>query len=116
MSTNQIFVLDMGQPVRIYHLACALIELAGLKPNVDVDVVCTGLRPGEKLFEERLMEEEGLQKTPNGLISVAKPIEFDEREFLTGLQRLEKIAYQEEQGVVDVLQELIPSYTACRYK
>ena len=64
----------MGEPVRIYDLAYNLIKLSGLEPGVDIDIVCTGLRPGEKLYEERLMSEEGLQKTANGLIKNAPPI------------------------------------------
>ena len=75
---GEIFVLDMGEPVKIYDLAYNLIKLSGLEPEVDIQIVCTGLRPGEKLFEERLMEEEGLQKTANGSISIAKPIPLNE--------------------------------------
>ncbi|MBE7084764.1 MAG: polysaccharide biosynthesis protein [Clostridiales bacterium] len=108
---GQIFVLDMGEPVRIYDLAYNLIKLSGLEPNVDVDIVCTGLRPGEKLYEERLMEEEGLQKTENGLISIARPIELDEEFLWKQIDILHKKAYGEEDGVKKAVKELVPTYT-----
>ena len=108
---GQIFVLDMGEPVRIYDLAYNLIRLSGFEPNVDIDIVCTGLRPGEKLYEERLMEEEGLQKTDNGLINIAKPIEMDEQ-FLWGmLEKLEAQAYSESADMKASVKELVPTYT-----
>ena len=108
---GQIFVLDMGEPVRIYDLASNLIRLSGYEPNVDIDIVCTGLRPGEKLFEERLMEEEGLQKTPNGLINIAKPIAFDEENFWTHLKELYERAYAETSDMKHAVQTLVPTYT-----
>ncbi len=111
---GQIFVLDMGEPVKIYDLAYNLIKLSGLEPNVDVDIVCTGLRPGEKLFEERLMEEEGLQQTANGLISVAKPIQLNEAEFWTTLETLCAEAYNETGDVKELVQALVPTYTIDR--
>ncbi|MDY5976268.1 MAG: nucleoside-diphosphate sugar epimerase/dehydratase, partial [Anaerovoracaceae bacterium] len=74
---GDIFVLDMGDPVKIVDLATNLIRLSGLKPGKDIDIVFTGLRPGEKLFEEKLMAEEGLQTTNNKLIFIGKPIDFD---------------------------------------
>lgn len=107
---GQIFVLDMGEPVRIYDLAYNLIKQSGLEPNVDIDIVCTGLRPGEKLYEERLMEEEGLQKTANGLISVAKPIELDEEHLWRTLDKLYKEAYEEADGMKYSVQELVSTY------
>ena len=88
-----------------------LIKLSGLEPNVDVDIVCTGLRPGEKLYEERLMEEEGLQKTENGLISIARPIELDEEFLWKQIDILHKKAYGEEDGVKKAVKELVPTYT-----
>ena len=108
---GQIFVLDMGEPVRIYDLAYNLIKLSGLEPNVDIDIVCTGLRPGEKLYEERLMEEEGLQKTPNGLINIAKPIAIDEEMLKTTLDKLYKEAYEESEDMKRSVQQLVPTYT-----
>ena len=111
---GQIFVLDMGEPVRIYDLAYNLIKLSGFEPNVDIDIVCTGLRPGEKLFEERLMQEEGLQKTENGLISIAKPIELDEDNLWEQLKNLREQAYGELEDVKNSVKELVPTYTIDR--
>ena len=107
---GQIFVLDMGEPVRIYDLAYNLIKLSGFEPEVDIKIECTGLRPGEKLYEERLMAEEGLQKTANGLISVAKPIELDEDRLWTTLDRLYDEAYSETDGMKELVKELVPTY------
>jgi FlaA1/EpsC-like NDP-sugar epimerase len=107
---GQIFVLDMGEPVRIYDLAYNLIKLSGFEPNVDIDIVCTGLRPGEKLYEERLMEEEGLQKTPNGLINIARPLEFDEAAFWSDLERLRTEANSECGEMKECVQTLVPTY------
>ncbi len=107
---GQIFVLDMGEQVRIYDLAYNLIKLSGYEPNVDIDIVCTGLRPGEKLYEERLMEEEGLQKTANGLISVAKPIALDEDKFWSTLDRLYSEAYSETDEMKYLVKELVDTY------
>ncbi len=108
---GQIFVLDMGEPVRIYDLAYNLIKLSGLEPNVDIEIKCTGLRPGEKLFEERLMKEEGLQKTPNGLINIAKPIPMDEASLWTTLDKLYEAAYSETDAMKEWVRELVPTYT-----
>ena len=85
---SEIFVLDMGQPVRIDTLARNLIRLSGFVPDRDIKVVYTGLRPGEKLYEEKLMAEEGLTKTENNLIHIGKPIAFDHEQFLRLLQKL----------------------------
>ena len=111
---GQIFVLDMGEPVKIYDLAYNLIKLSGFEPGVDIEIRCTGLRPGEKLFEERLMKEEGLQKTPNGLINIAKPIPFDEASFWVSLDKLNKAAHEETEQMKDWVKELVPTYTIDR--
>ncbi len=109
--SGQIFVLDMGEPVKIYDLAYNLIKLSGLEPNVDIEIQCTGLRPGEKLFEERLMAEEGLQKTPNGLINIAKPLELDEANLWTTLDKLYEAAYSETDKMKEWVKLLVPTYT-----
>ncbi len=113
---GQIFVLDMGEPVKIYDLAYNLIKLSGLEPEVDVEIRCTGLRPGEKLFEERLMEEEGLQKTPNGLISIAQPIPLEEKAFWGALAKLYKAAYDETDSMKEWVKQLVPTYTIDKRK
>lgn len=107
---GQIFVLDMGEPVKIYDLAYNLIKLSGLEPNVDIDIVCTGLRPGEKLYEERLMDEEGMQKTPNGLINIANPIELDEEKLWSTLDELKKAAYAETPDMKNLVAHLVTTY------
>ena len=111
---GQIFVLDMGNPVKIYDLAYNLIKLSGYEPNVDIEICCTGLRPGEKLFEERLMAEEGLQKTENGLINIAQPIPLDEESFWTSLDKLNEAAHEETERMKDWVKELVPTYTIDR--
>ena len=108
---GQIFVLDMGEPVRIYDLAYNLIKLSGYEPGVDIEIVCTGLRPGEKLYEERLMAEEGLQKTANGLINIAQPIPFDEESFWSSLDKLNVAAHEETEQMKEWVKELVPTYT-----
>lgn len=107
---GQIFVLDMGEPVRIYDLAYNLIKLSGLEPNVDIEIKCTGLRPGEKLFEERLMDEEGMQTTPNGLINIANPIKIEERFLWNKLDELYAAAYAETPDMKRLVAELVPTY------
>ncbi len=107
---GEIFVLDMGEPVRIYDLAENMIKLSGLEPNVDIDIKITGLRPGEKLFEERLMKEEGLQKTANDKISIGKPLEIDENKLFDKIQELYVEAYNETDRMKELVHELVPTY------
>lgn len=107
---GQIFVLDMGEPVRIYDLAYNLIKLSGLEPDVDIEIKCTGLRPGEKLYEERLMDEEGMQTTPNGLINIANPIALDEKNLWGKLDELYEAAYAETDRMKQLVSELVTTY------
>ena len=107
---GQIFVLDMGEPVKIYDLAYNLIKLSGLKPGVDIEIVCTGLRPGEKLYEERLMDEKKKKKTPNGLINIANPIELDEEKLWATLGELKKAAYDETPDMKNLVARLVTTY------
>ncbi len=107
---NEIFVLDMGSPVKIDTLARNLIKLSGYRPDVDIKIEYTGLRPGEKLYEEKLMAEEGLTKTANDLIHVGKPISFDIDEFITQLDRLMYAAYANKKNIRELLQEIVPTF------
>ncbi|MGI6094986.1 MAG: polysaccharide biosynthesis protein [Lachnospiraceae bacterium] len=107
---GEIFVLDMGEPVKILELAENLIRLSGYRPYEDIDIVFTGLRPGEKLYEEMLMSEEGLQETENQLIHIGKPIEMDEERFLRQLEELEKIANNDLPEVRKKVREIVPTY------
>ena len=107
---GEIFVLDMGKPVRIYDLAEKLIRYKGFEPNVDIPIVITGLRPGEKLYEERLMEEEGLQTTPNKLISIGKPLRIP-KTFLKDLDKLIKSAYENKDDIKDKVAKIVKTYT-----
>ena len=108
---GEIYVLDMGEQVRIYDLAENLIRLSGYEPGVDIDIVCTGLRPGEKLYEERLMDEEGMQKTANESISIGKPLEIDEARFFEKLDALYEAAHAERADMKNLVHELVPTYT-----
>ncbi len=107
---GEIFVLDMGDPVRIYDLAENMIKLCGLEPNKDIDIKITGLRPGEKLYEERLMEEEGLKKTANDMISIGKPLKINEENLLNKIQELYIEAYNETDKMKELVHELVPTY------
>lgn len=107
---GRIFVLDMGTPVKIDDLARNMIRLSGLKPDEDIQVVYTGLRPGEKLFEERLMDEEGMTKTSNKLINIGKPIPFDEDEFLRDLPVLANAAYDDREDIRDLIADMVDTY------
>ncbi len=108
---SEIFVLDMGSPVKIDTLARNLIKLSGFKPDVDIKVEYTGLRPGEKLYEEKLMAEEGLKTTPNHLIHIGMPIAFDNDEFLKQLMTLAKTAYSnDEEAIFDLVGSVVTTY------
>ena len=107
---GEIFVLDMGEPVKIVDLAENLIRLSGYTPYVDIDIKFTGLRPGEKRFEELLMSEEGLKKTDNELIYIGKPIEFDENEFLASLDAYKEEIYSDSDEIKDWVKKFVPTY------
>ena len=107
---GEIFVLDMGEPVKIDDMARKLIRLAGYEPDVDIPIVYTGLRPGEKLYEERLMDEEGLKRTPNKLISIAEPIEMDDEAFEVQLESLNQASIREDPRMRELVAEVVPTY------
>lgn len=107
---GEIFVLDMGEPVKIDDMARNLIKLSGYEPDVDIPIVYTGLRPGEKMYEECLREEEGLQKTQNDLIFIGKPIEFDEDKFFESLVKLKEAAYADDPDMKKLVTEFVPTY------
>lgn len=107
---GEIFVLDMGEPVKILDLAENMIRLSGLEPYVDIDIEFTGLRPGEKLYEELLMAEEGLKETEHSLIHIGKPLAFDEDEFLQELSELKKVVKQEPDAIRRRVQKIVPTY------
>ncbi len=107
---GEIFVLDMGEPVRIDDMARNLIRLSGYEPDVDIMIEYTGLRPGEKLYEECLKDEEGLQKTANNLIFIAKPIVFDDEKFFSDLAKLKEEAYEDREDMKELVAALVPSY------
>ena len=107
---GEIFVLDMGAPVKIDTLARNLIRLSGYKPDVDIKVEYVGLRPGEKLYEEKLMAEEGLQKTENDLIHIGKPIPFDTTVFLRQLEELAKASYENSEDIMEMVEKIVPTF------
>ena len=107
---GEIFVLDMGEPVKIDTMARNMIRLSGYEPDVDIMVKYTGLRPGEKLYEELLMEEEGLQETENKLIHIGKPIEMDDALFCSQLEQLEQACNEETGGMKALVASIIPTY------
>ena len=107
---GEIFVLDMGEPVKILDLAKNLIRLSGYRVGEDIKIVFTGLRPGEKLYEELLMKEEGLQDTDNKLIHIGRPIELDERLFFQQLKQLEEASKEENKDIRPLIHEVVPTY------
>ena len=107
---GEIFVLDMGEPVKIVDLATNLIKLSGYKPGEDIEIKFTGLRPGEKMYEELLMNEEGLKKTANKMIYIGKPIEFDDDVFKKQLDKIYKDAYAETDRIREDIKEIVPTY------
>ena len=107
---GEIFVLDMGSPVKIDTLARNLIRLSGFKPDVDIKIEYTGLRPGEKLYEEKLMAEEGMRTTPNKLIHIGSPIPFDTDVFLTQLEPLMERAYANREDIRDTVAVMVSTY------
>jgi len=100
----------MGSPVKIDTLARNLIRLSGYKPDVDIKIIYTGLRPGEKLYEEKLMAEEGLTKTENDLIHIGKPIPFDTDEFLSQLEKLMYVAYSNKEEIRKQVSRMVSTY------
>lgn len=107
---GEIFVLDMGEPVKIDDLARNLIRLSGYKVDEDIKIVYTGLRPGEKLYEELLMSEEGLKNTDNKLIHIGQPIEFDEKEYLAQLDELHRAVYIESINTKQMVKSIVDTY------
>ena len=108
---GEIFILDMGEPVKIIDLAKNLILLSGHKPNEDIQIIFTGLRPGEKLYEEMLMKEEGMQDTENKLIHIGKPIQMDEEKFLAQLAELKEYVVTEPDDIRLWIQRIVPTYS-----
>ncbi len=108
---GEIFVLDMGKPVRIYDLAEKLIRYKGYEPDVDIKIEITGLRPGEKLYEETLMDEEGMKSTPNKLIHIGKPIRMNYEKFMNDLDDLIKASYKNNDDIKDMVAKIVPTYT-----
>ena len=107
---GEIFIFDMGEPVKIDTLARNLIKLSGLKPDEDIEIEYTGLRPGEKLYEEKLMAAEGNLKTDNDLIYIAKPLDIDEDKFLQDIKELYEVACDNEDKIFDVVARVVTTY------
>lgn len=107
---GEIFVLDMGEPVKIDSLARNLIKLSGFEPDVDIKISYSGLRPGEKLYEEKLMAEEGLKKTDNDLIHIGQPIPFDTGKFLGQLETLATESYENSDHIVELVESIVTTF------
>ena len=112
---GEIFVLDMGEPVKIDDMARNLIKLSGLRPDVDIKIEYTGLRPGEKLYEEKLMAEEGMKTTKNKLIFIGKPIEMDDEEFKKKLGRLDDDSQEDDENIREYVKDIVPTYHPCTF-
>ena len=111
---GEVYVLDMGEPVRIDDMARQMIRMYGLEPDVDIPIVYTGLRPGEKRYEELLMDEEGLKKTSNELIFIGKPMELDCERFERDLTRLRAAADENDETIKSLVAEIVPTYTGAK--
>ena len=107
---GEIIVLEMGDPVKIDDMARNLIRLSGYTPDVDIKIVYTGLRPGEKLYEELLMDEEGLQETENKLVHIGKPIEMDDEWFREKLAQLDEASRREDDSIRVLVSQIVPTY------
>ena len=112
---GEIFVLDMGKPVKIYELAKKIIRYRGLEPGKDIEIKITGLRPGEKLYEEMLMEEEGMKETPNKLIHIGKPIAIKDS-FLKDLDKLIASAEKNSDDIKKLTSNLVSTYKPAKEK
>jgi FlaA1/EpsC-like NDP-sugar epimerase len=108
---NQIFVFDMGESVKIDDLARRMIKLSGFKPDKDIKIEFTGLRPGEKLYEELLMSEEGLASTENERIHIGHPLDIDEDKLISVINELEEMMYDDTADVRQLVKELVPTYS-----
>ena len=107
---GEIFVLDMGEPVRIDDLARNMIRLSGFEPDVDIEIKYTGLRPGEKLYEEMLMKEEGLRTTENELIHIGKPLVIDENAFRRQLEELHAACEENSPEIMSLVANIVKTY------
>ena len=107
---GEIFILDMGEPVKILTLAENLIRLSGYKPYEDIPIEFTGLRPGEKLYEELLMAEEGIKSTANDRIHIGRPIEFDEEQFIETLEALRQQMSDDKNDLRPLIRVLVPTF------
>jgi FlaA1/EpsC-like NDP-sugar epimerase len=107
---GEIYVLDMGEPVKILTLAENLIRLSGFEPYKDIGIVFTGLRPGEKLYEELLMSEEGLRATENELIHIGRPIDIDTDILMKTLEEMRIVMYDENADIRGLVKRIVPTY------